>query len=259
MYYELYIDAFFLVNFMMDFILLSLVRRMLKCPATHGSILTGAALGALCTCLLVVIPGIHVFIKFILFHGACNILMIKTGLKIGWNKTFLRAYLMLYICGFLAGGVMEYFRQYIKTGSLFFALAVLGYSVSLGVWRLVAYMAERNVRRFRVRLLNDGREYETEAFVDTGNRLRDPVTGKPVSIISRKAWEALDAGNRKGFWYVPYHSVGKAEGVMPAVTLDAVYMLEEPQMQIEKPVVAVCEEDITEDEYEMLVNPDLLY
>lgn len=259
MYYELYIDAFFLVNFMMDFILLSLVCRMLKCPATHGSILAGAVLGALCTCMIIIIPGIKVFVKFILFHGACNILMIKTGLKIGWNKTFLRAYLLLYICGFLVGGVMEYFRQYIRTGSLFFALAVLGYSVSLGIWKLVTYLSERNVRHLRVRLLKSGREYETEALVDTGNRLRDPVTGKPVSIISGKVWEELNAGNPEGFRYIPYHSIGKAEGVMPAVTLDAVYVLEDPQVQIKKPVVAVCEEYMTADEYEMLVNPDLLY
>lgn len=41
MYYELYIDVLFLVNFMMDYILLLLVRRMLKCTATHGNIWYG--------------------------------------------------------------------------------------------------------------------------------------------------------------------------------------------------------------------------
>lgn len=145
--------------------------------------------------------------------------MIKTGLRIRWNKTFLRAYILLYISGFLLGGIMEYFHQYIKVGSLFFALAIAGYSLSLGIWRLLVYLAERKARRCRVRLYKDGREYETEALVDTGNRLRDPVTGKPVSILSEKAAEALavdvwkkEEAKVSGFWYIPYHSVGKSEG-----------------------------------------------
>lgn len=271
MYYELYIDTFFLVNFMMDYILLSLVRRMLRCHAARGSILAGAALGALCTCMIVIIPGMNVFIKFILFHTVTTIVMIKIGLRIRWDKTFLRAYLLLYISGFLAGGVMGCLRQYLREGSLFFALAAAGYYASLGIWRLLAYLAGRNVRRLRVRLSRRGRECEAQALVDTGNRLRDPVTGKPVSIISPEVAAALGidlagkgaAGEEeeagKGFWYIPYHSIGKPEGVMPAVALDAAQVLETPGLYIERPVVAVCEEYLTADEYEMLVNPDLLY
>ncbi len=45
---------------------------------------------------------------------------------------------------------------------------------------------------------------------------------------------------------------------MPAVMLDALYVPGNPVVQIENPVVAVCEEYITEDDYEMLLNPDLL-
>lgn len=272
MYYELYIDAFFFVNFTMDYILLRLVSRILRRPASHGRICLGAVLGALGTCIVIVLPGIGGVMKFLLFHGAINIFMLKTGLGTGWDRTLFRAVILLYISGFLAGGIMEYFRQYIRTGSMFFALAVLGYSLSLGIWKLMTYLAKRNAGRFLVRLTREGCEYETEALVDTGNRLRDPVTGKPVSIISPRAAGKLgirlplpeeDGGEgsqgKKGVWYIPYHSVGKSEGVLPAVMLDALYVLGKPQMQIKKPVVAVCGEDITADDYEMLMNPDLLY
>ncbi len=265
MYYELYIDAFFLINFMMDYILLSLVRRMVSCHATRGSVLGGAALGALCTCIIIVIPGINVFVKFILFHGALNILMIKTGLRIGWNKTFLRAFILLYISGFLVGGIMEYLHQYIRVGSLFFALAIAGYFVSLGAFNMLTYLAEKRVRSCRVRLFKNGREYETEALVDTGNRLRDPVTGKPVSIISSEAAKALAIGgwgkeltDTERFWYIPYHSIGKEDGVMPAGALDQIWILKNPLLKIESPIVAVCEANMTADDYEMIMSPDLL-
>ena len=44
MYYEFYIDVFFVVNLVMDFLLLRLVNRVLKGTATPLSSLAGAAL-----------------------------------------------------------------------------------------------------------------------------------------------------------------------------------------------------------------------
>ena len=259
MHYELYIDVFFLINFMMDYIVLSLTRRILKCPATHGRICMGAAVGAFTTCIVMTIPGMNMFLKFILFHMVSNVLMIQIGFKIGWNKTFLRAYVLLYISAFIIGGVMEHLYQYLRVGSLFFALAIAGYYISLGIWNLMTYLAERNVRRLRVRLSKDGKEYETEALIDTGNRLRDPVTGKPVSIISAKTAVKLGISMPlEECRYISYQSVGKPDGVMPAVILDAMRVEKKPLVLIEKPVIAICEEDITEDDYEMLMNPDLL-
>lgn len=258
MYYELYIDVFFLVNFMMDYLLLQLVRRILKCPATHGRICIGALAGALLTCAVMIIPGINAFVRFMLFHGVINIVMIKTGFKIGWNRTFLRAYILLYICAFLAGGIMEYFRQYIRVGSLFFALAITGYYVSLGIWNFFSYLAAGNTGRCTVRLLKAENECTVEALIDTGNRLRDSVTGKPVSIISAGTARKLTGGKTEKLRYIPYHSVGKADGVMPLLTLDYIYICRKEEICIEKPIVAVSEECITADDYEMLMNPDLL-
>jgi len=262
--YELYIDVFFLVNFMMDYILLSLVQKMLKCTATHGSICIGAVAGALCTCVIMIIPGMNTLVKFILFHGAVSILMIKIGLKIGWNKTFLRAYILLYINAFLVGGIMGVFQQYVRIASLFFVFAIAGYSLSLGIWNLLTYLAERNVRRCKVRLIKGDQECMLEALLDTGNRLRDKMTGKPVSIISSETAKKLgisdmeDRNKESRVWYIPYHSIGKAEGVMPAVMLDRMCICRRQEIWIEKPVVAICEEYITSDDYEMLMNPDLL-
>ena len=255
MYYELYIDVFFLVNFMMDYLLLRLTGKMMKCSATHGKIVLGAAAGAFCTCIVMVIPGMNTFIRFILLHGTGSILMVKIGLGIGWNKTFVRAYILLYISAFIAGGVMECFRPYVRTASLFFALALTGYFISLGIWNLITYLAKSNMSRCQIRLVKGGQEYTAHALVDTGNRLRDPLTGKPVSIISSKAWEALGADRLR---YIPYHSIGKKEGALPVTTLDKMCISGKTEIWVERPVVGLCEEYITADDYEMLVNPDLL-
>ena len=39
MYYELYVDVFFMVNFTMDAILLILLKKLLACPAGYGRFL----------------------------------------------------------------------------------------------------------------------------------------------------------------------------------------------------------------------------
>ena len=95
MYYELYIDVFFLVNFMMDYILLLITKQMLHCSATRRSVCLGAAAGSLLTCIIVVLPLPAAFIKFILFHMFVNTCMIRAGLKIKNRRDFAKAYFLL--------------------------------------------------------------------------------------------------------------------------------------------------------------------
>ena len=129
MYYELYIDVFFTVNFTMDYILLVAVRKMLKCPARHGRIALGALLGSALTCLVIILPVPYTFVKFVLFHGMVNVLMIRAGLLVKWGSDMLKAWILLYISGFLTGGVFQFLGQYMRIGSLFFVLAVASYYV----------------------------------------------------------------------------------------------------------------------------------
>ena len=53
MHYELYIDLFFLINFLMDYFLLLMVGKMLKCRIRRLRIIAGAMVGAFLTCIFV--------------------------------------------------------------------------------------------------------------------------------------------------------------------------------------------------------------
>ena len=259
MYYELYIDVFFLENFMMDVILLGVTGRMLKCSAPFGRIVLGAAAGAFLTCLIVCIPIPYAPVKFILFHGLPGIAMIGTGLGIRGVREFVRAWVLLYICGFLTGGVFQFLGQYVRLGSFFIILAGLSFFAVSGIWSLLVYLARQSHYRCQVILRNGARSRRVQALIDTGNCLKDDITGKPVSIIDKKVAEELYEGNDiTGIRYIPYHSIGKAEGVMPLITLDGMYVCRKEKEWIEKPLAAICEEDMTADRYEMILNPDLL-
>ena len=103
MYYELYIDVFFLENFMMDALLLMLTGRMIRCQAGKGRIFFGAALGAFLTCVAVLIPVPYLLIRLILFYGGINLLMLKVCFQTGWDRTLLFAWIFPLCQWFPAG------------------------------------------------------------------------------------------------------------------------------------------------------------
>ena len=75
-YYEFYIDVFFVVNLVMDFLLLRLVNRVLKGTATPLRSLAGAVLGAAGICVITLLPLSSPYIRVLLSHGVLGILMV---------------------------------------------------------------------------------------------------------------------------------------------------------------------------------------
>jgi len=259
MYYELYVDVLFLVNFMMDYILLLIVRKMLKCTATHGRICIGAAVGSLLTCLVVILPIPYTIIKLILFHVLVNTCMIRVGLKIKTIRSFLKAIIMLYIGSFLLGGIMEVFRPYIRVGSLFLLIAIVGYYLVMAIWRFLSYMQRWNQCHYTVELYLGNKKYQIKGMIDTGNGLRDPISGTPVNILDRHTARTLFGEEHlKDVRYIPYQSIGKKAGVLPAVQLERMCILKDTECWVERPLIAISEETISKGgEYEMILNPNL--
>ena len=258
MYYELYIDVFFLVNFMMDFFVLLIAKTILKCPATCRSICLGAAAGSLLTCLALILPVSPGGLKFMICHGLISILITRTGLRIRFYKGFLKAYIVVYFSTFLVGGIFTYFKQYMREGSLFVVVALISYALAEGIWKLVINIRQMDEILCEVLLINGTEQVKVKAIIDTGNRLMDDVTGKPVSIISRetakKLWKEIP---EEGFRYIPYYTIKGKEGILPLFTLEKMCLYLEEEVWIAKASMAVGEEKIGTGEYEMILNPNI--
>ena len=131
MYYELYIDVFFLENFMLDSLLLLIVNRITNNGRSYGRILLGGGLGSLLTCLVIALPFPSV-LRLILFHTAVNSAMLFAGLRITGLPQFIRMLLILYASAFILGGIMQAFRPYMRYISVFYAAAAL-YGTGKGI------------------------------------------------------------------------------------------------------------------------------
>lgn len=259
MYYELYIDVFFLTNFMMDYLLLLFIKKSLKCTATHGRICLGALAGAFLTCIIVICPIPYVFIKFILFHVFVNTCMIRAGLKIKRKTEFAKSVFLLYVGSFLLGGILQTVQSYVSIGSLFFALAIGGYYLISIIWDVLSRMQKQIQFRCQVELFLGEKMLCVEGLIDTGNGLCDPITGQPVHILDRKAAQYFSGENVEGkVRYVPFHSIGKKEGLILTVQMSRMHILGERECWIEKPMIGISEEMVSaEGEYKMILNPNI--
>ena len=115
MYYELYIDVFWMTNFMMDSLLLFAVRQMLKCPVGKGRIFMGGIVGSTMTCLIVLLP-LSGLLRFFAGGILTALVMIRVGFGKQPVRMYRKAFVFLYISAFLMSGILQLFRPIRKCG-----------------------------------------------------------------------------------------------------------------------------------------------
>ena len=104
MYYEFYMDVFFVVNLVMDVFLLCLVKQSMGSTATSFHILAGALLGAAGMCGAVWVPFQSLGIRMVIAHGILGVLMVKTGCRLKTVGEVVQGIFYLYVFSFFTGG-----------------------------------------------------------------------------------------------------------------------------------------------------------
>lgn len=185
--------------------------------------------------------------------------MIYVGLRIKTIRSLIKAWILLYAGGFLLGGILESMQQYVTIGSLFLVVAIGGYYMALGIWNFISYIQRWNRYRCEVDLYLGEKRYKVQGIIDTGNHLRDPFTDQPVSVLDhRTAKQFFENEEVKEIRYIPYQSIGKQNGVLPAFQIDKMCVHREEECWIENPLIGVSEEMVSQKRtYEMILNPNL--
>ena len=262
MYYELYIDIFFLENLMMDSLLLLALDHILKCGGTRWRIFLCAALGSLLTCAVVAsqLPGTA---KIFLFHFCINSVMLLTALKIRSISQFVKAFILLYAVSACIGGIMQIFRPYMRAVSLFYCTAFGAYLLLMRMWKLLSHVAESQSTILEVTLYTSKGEKKARALWDTGNSLRDFVTDDPVNILDPGMLREITdlPETEKGFHLIPYRCVG-GEKIMKVFRIEKMCVHTDKDggdRWIQQPLLGVGEERLSQNkEYEIILNPGIL-
>ncbi len=184
MIYEWYIDIFFLNNFLMDTaaLILAAICGSRKVPA--GRIfLVSAAASAVSAVLLLLLPAWFWYV--LLVHIVVNPLMSILVFSPGSWKDFLSQLLSVYLLLLFAGGVQESLRPQLQLNSA----GVILFSGILAMALFVLWQIRRRVTGWvcAVDLWYRGQKIPLKAYCDTGNLLRQPGSGQPVSMVDREA------------------------------------------------------------------------
>ena len=200
MYYEIYIDAFFLINFVMDLFVLWTVSKLLKQNTTWLRLMFASAIAAIILCILIIYPIPNIFLNITILYLFSCLLMIYISFKPRNFKQVIKLFAGVYIITFLLGGSMVSLYYYTKVGYYFNRIITGKYievlnlktliitsSIAFAIIKLIIFYIHKiaAVQRslFDTEILLNGNSIQIKGLMDTGNSLYDPITKVPVIII----------------------------------------------------------------------------
>ena len=190
MYYEVYVDVLFVENLWVNVCLLLLTSRLMGYQTDRKRIAAGAALGSMGACLLETGSAYLTTAGWFLGTILTAAVMVRTAY--GKRNTYIKCLVVLYLEGWLLGGTVRYLEQfYVLAGLMMAGGSMVLAGILLAVEWVLVKLREREDIICPVALYLGEASISTEGLVDTGNSLRDPVSGRPVSVCTEPVLQAL--------------------------------------------------------------------
>lgn len=240
----LYIDVYFLINGIFDFCILLLVGKLQKCRQKLLRLLAGAAAGGLGATIILIFSVLPLSLIAVLQYGLLPVLMLLISFGFSGRRCFFHQLLSFYGIACLLGGILVSLGQENQKGM---ALAVAAGITTLILKQLLPLLQKRNQElqnEYEVAVSFGKGWVHGKALLDTGNRLREPFSGRPVVLAELEALKEIFPEELKkvfegdvlkkteiearegmsGFRFIPYRAVGTDWGLIPGI--------EVPQMKI---------------------------
>jgi stage II sporulation protein GA (sporulation sigma-E factor processing peptidase) len=214
----LYLDVLMGVEFLVDLLLLIGADRLSGHRSVHRRYLTAAGIGAVYGGLCVK-PGLGVFSGAV---GRVAVLGVMGLTAYAGHGDWIRRCVLFALLSMALGGAVVCLQRpgiwaLILSAATLCALCVFGFRGRIGA------------RYLPVRIRDRGEDLRFTALVDTGNTLTDPVTGRPVLVVSgsigrkltgltvRELEDPASAVLRcSAIRLIPYSVIGKEGGVLAA-------------------------------------------
>ncbi len=188
--------------------------------------------------LLILIPDENSFLDFLIKVGAA---VLPPLIAYGYRsrKTFLRLCISYLACNFVFAGLMFVLWYFVCPAGMLYDGAFVYFDIdvlTLVVFTVVCYGFMRAFdfifksrapvnTIFYCRVSLKGKQYSLKAFLDTGNSLSDPFSGKPVIIACREPFASVfDFDNPiagEGLRFVLCNTVS-GKSLLPAASPDSV-------------------------------------
>lgn len=262
--YQIYLDSYFVLNFWMNLWVLFLCKIFVHRAVSCHKIIGITFFATLIQCVILLVPMGNAYIKLILGFGMVVAGSVWLVFRPSTLKQYYRMLLSCYIAALVLGGSLQTIENLFFFDGLSF-LNLIGVSALLGIlfFRVAGRIKERKKRSFvQVRLIFPNEENcMVRALVDSGNSLTDPISGKAVSLVEKRALTGITGGLLPSrFRVVPFHSVGCREGLLEAYGIEKLEVEQDGEWkQIDRPVIGIINETISaKEKYQMILHPALL-
>ena len=297
MYYEVYLDVVFLINLILDFVLLKITGSIVKRKSTLFRCFFAAFLGSVMLCAIIVFNSDFLSKHPLVMLVICNFIITFVAYYQKKEKLYKIAgiTLIFFAVSFLLGGILNAIYGYTVVGYYHGILNNTAKENAAVPWQLVCFgalvccfigkpviLSVQKIKATRsiyweAIICIDGYEKSITALVDTGNRLYEPISGKPVHVLEMDALAGIlngefkaavkkmyDTGimedglyRKNGIRMIPFRAVGTPnEKLLVGICADRIRLKNHTiEYQIEKPYVALYDGKLAGDgSYHMLLH-----
>lgn len=275
MYYEFYLDLYFTENLIMNYLVLELAQKVQGHPVNVKRKVLAAAAGAFGACMAVLTP-LHKFFLLQMFWNLALYLPV-TALAFGRGKQrcLKQNAAAVFMVSLVLGSIWHFLTA--VCGLPFFAAVPAGYVCSWLVWKHWRTWKNNTQFLYDVRLERKGKTVLLKGFLDSGNHLWTPVTGKPVHILEYSAAQDILSEEEKSellsvmkleypekskgnFFMIPYRTIGNDGGLLPVMEIDRICIKQGESVWSTKGVLAAVTETLSgnREAYQMILHPKIL-
>lgn len=279
----------------MNYIILFATAYIMKIKISHIRIIASSSIGAVYSIMLYmqILPIYSsIFMKIIL-----SVVMVYISYAPKSVKIAIKQLIIFYLISFAFGGcafALLYFVKpqdifikngvYIGTYPLKIALlgGIVGFIITYIAFKIIKNKATKEEMIYKLKIKINDKTVEVNALLDTGNKLKDPITLVPVIVIEKQKLynflpeeilENIDKiiggdSNKlieenikymSKFRVIPYNSIGKQNGLMLGFKADEVkIIIDEEERTIKNTIIGIFNQSFNSQTYSALISLEII-
>lgn len=290
-----YVDVVFMENLFMNYIILFATAVINKVEIKLIRILISSILGSIYS--IVAYTNILSNFTGLIIKILLSVAMIYIAFYPDSLKRFMKQLLIFYLATFTFGGVAFALLYFIRPGEILIEngiyigtypikIALLGGIVGFVIITIAFNIIKGKISKkdmfCDISIYINSKIKEMRAMIDTGNLLKEPITGMPVIIVEKEELEGIlpeeildnlekiingEVENIKNieqfmnrFRVIPFNSLGKQNGLLLGIKADKIIInYDENKIENKNIILGIYEKKLCKnDSYKALLGLDLL-
>lgn len=293
----IYLDVILLENLCMNYIILFATGLINRVKIKVWKLFVASLIGGVYS-ILSFAPVLEIYTNF-LFKIILSVVMVYIAFHPQNVKQLFKELIIFYLVSFAFGGcafALLYFirpqdiltRNGVLTGTYPIKIALLGGIVGFVIvniaFKLIKGKLSKKDMFCNISIFINGKEKQIKAFIDTGNLLKDPISGIPVIVVEvseleemipkeivenlneilqgkdTKVLTEIPEDYKLKFRIIPFSSLGKQNGLLLGFIADKVIInLEETKSELSNIIIGIYEKNLTKNGlYTGLVGIDII-